>query len=617
LAALRIRRGEWAKAAAALAPLPDGDRWRAALLPEAAYRAGDADRYDKELGPWRVAMRAAAGEPTPAVDMLAGSDVPARLRRELALLVRKAALADVVEARWDAAAELLSVDGVAAGHELADGPTLLQGAVRVLGGSRADGIRLLADASRRRPLDRRLTHTLALARLHTLSAPEPPEGPDWAQCVATWVAMLHDDGFWDGVLSDAAGRYGVDVPDDVIEPLRIGLRDLLAARLPTSGTRPASLLFQRELAAAEVLAGCGGLPLTDETDDADDNVVVCGPLRLAELGRHQEFGRFAARTVAELAEELDDLMGSDHPELRRQVRLLIEVRDQLVRCFSQLGFAHCLLVADQPADALAELVDLRCPDCRAAGAPAPQATDVVRPLVCQPGCAGFEPANPSYAGLSDGREQLVFDAVALAVDALCVLSQTELSSAEPKLTEVARLWRAALANAAEIEVRAEIETRVADLALGRADVLSKRDQPERSIPVLETALPVLTDHSRDRVAGRLATLLANRGIRAANEDMDNASALDDLRRSLQLNPHLVRSRSSLCVLLRHRAMRRLEQRSVHDALRLLGESMELATEGLRAAPGQSDLTELLARSTEDYHQLSAAVAEALLRARRR
>jgi hypothetical protein len=524
----------------------------------------------------------------------------------------------VVEARWHTAAELLSVDGVAAGPGLVDGPALLQGAVRVLGGSRADGIRLLADASRRRPLDRRLTHTLALARLHTLSAPEPPrEGPDWAQCVATWVAMLHDDGFWAGVLSEAAGRYGVDVPDDVIEPLRIGLRDLLAARLPTSGRRPPSLLFQRELAAAEVLAGCGGLPLTEAADEAGDNVVVCGPLRLAELGRHQEFGRFAERTIAELAEELDELVGADHPELRRQVRLLVEVRDQLVRCFSELGFAHCLLVAEQPADALAELADLRCPDCRAAGPPAPRAADVVRPLVCQPGCAGFEQANPAYAALSDGREQLTFDAIALAVDALCVLSQAELSSAEPKLTEVGRLWRAALANAAEIEVRAEIENRVADMALGRADVLSKRDQPQRSIPVLETALPVLADQSRDRVAGKLATLLTNRAIGAANKDRDSTAALDDLRRALQLNAHLVRARSSLGVLLRHHAMRRLEQRSVHDALRLLGESMELAKEGLRAAPGQSDLTDLLARSTEDYHQLSAALAEALLRARRR
>ena len=81
LAALRIRHGDWAKAAAALASLPD-DRWRAALLPESAYRAGDPDRHAAHLGPWQAAVRAAAGEPMPAVDVLSGSDGPPRLRQQ-------------------------------------------------------------------------------------------------------------------------------------------------------------------------------------------------------------------------------------------------------------------------------------------------------------------------------------------------------------------------------------------------------------------------------------------------------------------------------------------------------------------------------------------------------
>ncbi|HEY3606046.1 MAG TPA: hypothetical protein VGL06_01020 [Pseudonocardiaceae bacterium] len=555
LAALRIRHGEWARAAAAMAPLPAGDRWRAALLPESAYRAGDPDRYAAQLGPWLAAVRAAAGEPTPAVDVLSGSDGPPRLRRELALLVRRAALADVVEARWDTAAELLSVNGI--GPAPPERPELLPGAVRVLGGSRSDGIRLLADASRQYPLDRRLTHTLALARLHTVSAAEPRlDGPDWARCVATWAAMLHDDGFWAGVLSDAAGRYGVDVPDDTIEPLRIGLRDLLADRLPTSGPRPAALLFQRELAAAEVLAGYGGLPLTD------DDVLVCGPLRLAELGRHQEFGRFAVRTVARLAEEMAELIGADQPEMRQEVRLLVAMRDQFVRCFSELGFAHCLLVADQPAAALLELADLRCPNCRA-GAP-PAAADVPRPLTCPPGCAGFEQENPAYAGLVDGREQLAHDAVVLTVDAL--------------------------------------------------GVLSRRDQPEQAIPALETALQVLTGENRDRVASWLASLLTDRGVRAANANMTtentNTATDDDLRRAVKLDPHLIRARGSLCVVLRNGLVPLLEQGRVSDALRVLREVTDLLTEGLRLAPGNQELTRLLDKVTVEYDQLSEALHRA-------
>jgi tetratricopeptide (TPR) repeat protein len=529
LAALRIRHGDWAKAAAALAPLPD-DRWRAALLPESAYRAGDPDRHAAQLGPWQAAVRTAEGEPTSAVDVLSGSDGPPRLRRELALLVRKAALADVIEARWNTAAELLSMDG----------SELLRGVVRVLGGSRSEGIRLLADAAKRHPLDRGLTHTLALAQLHTVSAAEPlPDASDWAQCVATWAALLHDDGFWTGVRSDAADRYGVEVPDDTIEPLRIALRDLLADRLPTSGR--ASLLYQRELAAAEVLADRGGLPLTD------DDVLVCGPLRLAELGLHQEFGRFAVRTIA----ELNDLISADHPEARR----LVSIGDQFVRCFSQLGFAHCLLVADQPAAALLELADLRCPNCRT-NAP-PESADLVRPLICPPDCAGFEQANPAYAGLPDGREQLAHDAVTLAMDAL--------------------------------------------------RMLSRRGQPEQAIPALETALLVLTGESRDRVASWLASLLTDRGVRAANENLITVTD-DDLRRAVELDPHLIRARHSLCVVLRNGLVPLLEQGQVPEALRVLREVTDLLNEGLRLAPGNQELTQLLDKVTLECDQLSAAEA---------
>ncbi|HEX4703694.1 MAG TPA: hypothetical protein VH352_16310, partial [Pseudonocardiaceae bacterium] len=540
-----------------------------------------------------------------------------RLRRELALLVRRAAFSDVAEEKWALAAKLLSVDGVA---EL-DG--LVHAMVQILGGRRADGIRLLAEASQRNPRDRRLTHTLALARLHSLSAGYELE-LDWAQCIATWVSVLHDDEFWAVVLADAGRRYGVDIEADLVEPLRIGLRDLLVQRLPTNGSRPVgadpTLLFQRELAAAEVLAGGGGFPLPngDDAPDStkDDDTLVCGPLRLAELGLHREFGRFTVQAVGEMARNLDELTESTHPEVRRQVALLVGAKNQLVRCFSALGFAHCHLVADRPADALAELADLRCADCRTVTRAA--SADPLRPLVCEPGCARFDRDNPAYAALDDGRERLSDDAVELAVDALCTLAQTELTSAEPDLTEVGKYWRRAVTAAIGIDIGDEVQQRVTELAMGRSDTLNRRDKLPQSIQVLETVLPVLDGDRRDRVAGQLANLLANRGIRAANKSMDDTTtAIADLGRAVVLNPHLIRARSSLGVLLHHRAAKLLDSGDVAGAQRQLLDLINLLKVGVREAPGQRELTDLLAKVTEDHNKLIAALAAAYQRAGRR
>jgi tetratricopeptide (TPR) repeat protein len=259
-----------------------------------------------------------------------------------------------------------------------------------------------------------------------------------------------------------------------------------------------------------------------------------------------------------------ELIGADHPDKQRKVRLLVAMRDQFARCFSELGFAHCLLVADRPADALLELADLRCPNCRT---DTPPAADVQRPLVCPPGCAGFEQANPAYAGLAEGRAQLAHDAVVLAMDAL--------------------------------------------------GVLSRQDQPEQAIPALETALRLLTGDNRDRAARWLASLLTDRGVRAANENTNNENAAtDDLRRAVRLDPHLIRARGSLCVVLRNGLVPLLEKGRVSEALDVLREVTDLLNEGLRLAPGNQELTQLLNKVTAEHNQLSAAMAEALRRAGR-
>jgi tetratricopeptide (TPR) repeat protein len=230
----------------------------------------------------------------------------------------------------------------------------------------------------------------------------------------------------------------------------------------------------------------------------------------------------------------------------------------------------------------------------------------------------FDVDNPAYAAQEFGRKRLADDAVELAVGALCTLSQTELTSAEPDLAEVGGLWWRAVTASSAIGGGTEIQQRITELALGRADTLNRRDKLAEAIPVLEAALPALTGPHRDRVAGQLANLFANRGIRAANENMANAAAaMADLRRAMDLNPHLIRARSSLGVLVFNSAMDMLKRASkdmpsayrlLKDAMGVLGTVVDLMDEGLRDVPGQRELTELRSAAVKERDAITATVA---------
>jgi tetratricopeptide (TPR) repeat protein len=620
LAALHVRHGEWAEATGVLAQLPDGDPLRHSLLPESAHRSpeGTAGRAER-LGPWRAAAEAAQGDPAAALNALAGGVVPERLRRELALLVRRAALDEVGQRRWDVAANLLVSAAVPIGESTDD--LLFHGTVRVLGGSRAAGIDLLADAARRAPRDHRLIHTLALALLHTLSSPDarPSDAVSWARCIGVLVALLHDEVFWADLLADAERRYEAPVPADVVESLRAALRELVGKRLPADvdadGWAP-EMLLRRETTAAEVLAVGGGFPLPPEF--GVDAFLICGPLWIAELDLTDDFGDFMAEAVEEIGADIADLAALSTPGAADQIATLRAIRERLLRCFSRLGVAHCMLVAEQSEEALAEVADLRCPDCRAANPTPPRSAQTLLPLVCAPGCPRFERDNPAYAGFADGRAELASDGAVLAVDALLALGQTALTAAEPDLDAVTRHWGLAVSGAAELGARAEVQERVTDLTMGRADVLAQRRKLTDAIGVLRAGRRVLSTDGRERVDGLLANQLANRGIKTANDDIaDVGLAIDDLSEALALNPYLMRARTSLGILTRHRALKRLEAGAPVEALRLLQEVVDLMTEGLAANPGHHELVELRDACTSDHNSLTSALISARAANRRR
>ncbi|WP_428935629.1 hypothetical protein [Streptomyces sp. ACT015] len=213
-----------------------------------------------------------------------------------------------------------------------------------LGGRRDDGLDLLAWASRRAPADRRLGHALAVMAWHALG-PADRTSLAWRRCVALWAGLLHDPGFWEAYRAGAAARYGTPVTDDELGALRADLLTRLEARMPDADpvVRPSpEIVLERESEAARLLAEAGGLSWTGAA-----GTVVCGPLRIVELGREAELGAFVAAA------------GEAAAELRQ--------------AFSHLGFAHALLRLDRPAEALAALSGLRCPSCRARGVPSDHA----------------------------------------------------------------------------------------------------------------------------------------------------------------------------------------------------------------------------------------------------
>ncbi|MFJ9426640.1 hypothetical protein [Streptomyces sp. NPDC101249] len=213
-----------------------------------------------------------------------------------------------------------------------------------LGGRRDDGLDLLAWASRRAPADRRLGHALAVMAWHALG-PADRTTLAWRRCVALWAGLLHDPGFWEAYRAGAAARYGTPVTDNELGALRADLLTRLEARMPEADpvVRPSpEIVLERESEAARLLAEAGGLSWTGAA-----GTVVCGPLRIVELGREAELGAFVAAA------------GEAAAELRQ--------------AFSHLGFAHALLRLDRPAEALAALSGLRCPSCRARGVPSDHA----------------------------------------------------------------------------------------------------------------------------------------------------------------------------------------------------------------------------------------------------
>ncbi|GAB2717023.1 tetratricopeptide repeat protein [Streptomyces bullii] len=663
------------------------------ILVQRAYARVRLGRPAQALADLRAAERVGALDAEARWVMAALSGTPAR---DVARLLAAAARSAMTRAQaagpqgrsgpgddWSRAATLLD-----SARRLAPDVrefTLPHAVALCLSGRRPDALALLADASRAAPADRSVAHALAVMTWHGLP---PSSGPGtaqaWARCVALWTGLLHDTAFWERWRTGTAQRYGAPVDDADLATLRADLHTRLEAAMPEHGPsgRPSpDAVLHRETEAARRLADAGGLPLA-----AGAAPVVCGPLRIADLGREKELGAFVAA------------LGEAAPALRR--------------AFSQLGFVESLLSLDRPDEALAALSGLRCPSCRARGSgpadgprrpetgrtsgPTEQATQSGQPLfqaaqvlspadqadqadqatqpnqakptgrvdgtghpghaarapqpaeaaqapqapeaaptttqappsspapaqqsasaipahtsavpapapaphgpgraaapVCDPHCPHFDARNPAYAGQPGRHALLLRDGRVLALEARLAQGRAALGTTGPDVPAAARSWQRALGHARALEREAEVEEAIAGTALGAAKALYRAGDLKAAGAALEAACALVGEGRRNRLQGQLARVLTDRGIMEANRDPEQLeSPAADLRRAVELNPHLHRPQVNLGLLLRFLGARLRWSGSLVGARNRLEEARDRLTDALAHFPDDPELTEL-------------------------
>lgn len=527
--------GHWSEAAEMLLATGEGGL-RAELLAHCLVRAdrpGDVDLSSPRGGRAGLlhGLAAAAGgrlDEARAVLQAVAEARPDSRSAQVALthVGRLFALRAAEEGSFAHAAALL------AHSSPADGPftqaPLLDGLAFLMVQRRREAAACLDEALRRDPASKRVLHTVSAFWLNSeQESGEQESGGQESVPVSTGIAavaaLLHDEGFWDFFRARAASRYQVAVATPALVECRRYVGQLAYARAGPDY----ELLLSREMAATGVLRDLGGFPVRDRPDR-----LVCGPLMISLLGLECAFGDFAAHDPAH-----------DDPESGRW--------QQLRQLFSELGTAAALLRAERPADALSALKDAACARCRSAAAPHGY------PRVCAEACSDFDARHPGYARLPAKGQRLAEDATRLLIAAQLSAARRIVAGADDDDVGAAiRLWADAVRASAAVGAQEQTHRQVAEIVLGRAKTLEKRDRLAAALKLVEGAERVLGDSAaRDELRSRLAQLLTDRGVLAAN-DGRLEPALDDLRRAVRCSPHSVRPLVNLSLALQSLAEHR-------------------------------------------------------------
>jgi tetratricopeptide (TPR) repeat protein len=601
-AALHIRHGQWGPAATALGSLPATDPWRASMLPQCLYRAELHEELlrlrspDPELRFWQGLAHADAACFDQAVRairyVLQRRPGDPAARRALHLVRLRMAVHQAREDDWGAAAS--TVAGTPATNDpAAPELALAQMLMLLLGDRRGEAVKVMQRAFQRHPTDLRTVHNLALLQFHGVGAGgDGASASGWALAgIGVWAALLRNPALWDQWRARARERYGLEIAPSELAGLRSDVEARVRARLervgeagrsPTGDDLPT--LFEQELAAAMCLSNVGGLRNATPAGQS----LACGPILVRDMGLEPPLASLAA------SRWLPDDPATRDPAASRPLRL-----------FSQLGPAQIHLDAERPAAGLAALEALTCPSC--APRRAAPAGVLWRPAVCLETCPEFDRRNPAFSGVQDKGDRLLFEAMSLTVDIRLSMARAQLAGSSMDVDAAIRQWRAAVYLAGELGRHQDTQRRIIAVALSRARALERQGNLDAAITLLERARAVTGTSRRGTLEGRLAELLANRGIGAANEDPSRwEDAVADLRRSVAYNPHALRPLRNFVIAIRMRADELVGNGRLHQAMTLLGEAVQLRDHPAGARDNDPELRLGLEQAEQELDRLLEA-----------
>jgi tetratricopeptide (TPR) repeat protein len=422
-------------------------------------------------------------------------------------------------------------------------------------------------AQRLNPMDGAATHALLIVSLREVVQAEATEeqaeiGQVWQRVIRNTALLLHNETFWEEWRTRCEKRYEMLIDQHAIAEVRHRLEQSLLDCLPLPSTLGVAL--RREFTAAQVLAQAGGFPCSG----MDGHRLVCGPQMLRHLGFERQFGRFA-RAVAD--QQTQQTPGMQH----------------FKRLFSRLGEAQVLLEHGFPQEALGALQRACCKTC-ASDSHQCNLEAKWLPHVCQAHCSDFALGNPAYAAWEDRRDRLWQDAVALASEACVALANAQMTVTPMQFESIVMHWQDALRFARTAGTVETTQEKLVDGILGRAANLTEHEQLDDAIALLDQAHSLFQEPFRGQLQGRLAALLSERGVAAAsrpNPDWD--ASFRDIRRSIEINPHVPRRVSRFARALRRRAVEVYEE-DRHTAARLLLEALRVLGTGLERFPQEEE-----------------------------
>ncbi|MBI3840956.1 MAG: hypothetical protein HY297_03250 [Thaumarchaeota archaeon] len=495
----------------------------------------------------------------------------------------------------------------------------------VVSGERERGLALLEVAQRRDPTNAILTHALFLGNYFAghvaengASAPSATSGT-WERTIAAWVMLLHCDAFWKELRARFHNRYGLDEEGEAAVVFREQIEGRVGILLNRAFDRTGDplkvrRLLLREMKGAEQIRSLGGIPVTGQ----NGATVVCGPLAVRLFGLENALGNHIVSCSSHPVSKTED-------PLHFLFNLLLNVDVSLpsegqadsaqvtrtARYFSSLGPIQTLLDAEQHEEALAAFAEIPCPRCgrlRQKPEIAPGADDWL-PEVCIKTCPEFDGRNPAFRAFPAKGERLREAALELAVDVRLSLAQAAIRKPQIDLQGAAVNWRDALRLARSLAQNEPTQHRVVETILARVSALEKKRNYGDAIALIEAVKAMLDASIFQKLAGRLAELLADRGVAAANGSPPRwKAAVVDLRRAVKLNPHAARPVVNFGVALRAYALERFREGAADDTGKLLQECLLVLRAGSLRFLSKPNLQKQLDLATGEFRTFSNAHA---------